>query len=105
MSFTDKPLACCDCHMLFVFSAGEQEFFADKKLVNEPKRCPNCRVLTRLKRCGSEQAATKVNCEDCGAVTLVPFKPTGSKPCYCSICFRTKQREQAQVAHLALLGA
>ncbi len=30
---------------------------------------------------------TKVICDDCGAKCEVPFKPTSSKPIYCSDCF------------------
>ena len=30
---------------------------------------------------------TEVTCSKCGKQCLVPFKPTGSKPVYCSSCF------------------
>ncbi len=30
---------------------------------------------------------TKVTCSDCGCKCEVPFKPTSSKPVYCSDCF------------------
>lgn len=39
----DKTLTCVDCKGLFVFSAGEQQFFAEKGFTNQPKRCSNCR--------------------------------------------------------------
>jgi len=68
MTFANRSLDCCDCQMPFLFSAGEQEFFAAKALVNEPKRCPNCRVLSRLKRSGNEKSATQTACADCGAI-------------------------------------
>ena len=29
-----------------------------------------------------------MTCEKCGERCQVPFKPTGDKPVYCSICFR-----------------
>jgi CxxC-x17-CxxC domain-containing protein len=77
--------------MTFVFSAGEQEFFAAKGLSNEPKRCSSCRILARLKRNGNELAATEVECAECHVKTLVPFKPTGRKPVYCSACMRKPQ--------------
>lgn len=38
----DKLLTCVDCGREFVFSKGEQFFFASKGLC-EPKRCPECR--------------------------------------------------------------
>ena len=42
MTFSDVILTCFDCKGTFVFSAGEQAFFASKAL-SPPKRCPNCR--------------------------------------------------------------
>ncbi|GAB4109407.1 MAG: zinc-ribbon domain containing protein [Roseiflexaceae bacterium] len=43
MSYADKTLTCRDCGMDFVFTAGEQEFYAQKGFINEPTRCPSCR--------------------------------------------------------------
>src|SRR4051794_19246399 len=43
LSYADKSLACRDCGQAFVFSSGEQEFFAQKGFTNEPSRCPDCR--------------------------------------------------------------
>jgi len=43
MSYGDKSLKCSDCGTDFVFTAGEQEFFATKGFTNEPKRCVPCR--------------------------------------------------------------
>jgi CxxC-x17-CxxC domain-containing protein len=40
---TDKTLTCRDCGMDFVFTAGEQGFYAQKGFTNEPTRCPSCR--------------------------------------------------------------
>ena len=45
--YQDKTLVCRDCGGEFVFSAGEQEFFALKGLQNEPGRCPSCRSARR----------------------------------------------------------
>ena len=39
----DKTLVCKDCSKEFVFSEGEQEFYKEKGLQNEPQRCPECR--------------------------------------------------------------
>jgi len=103
MNFVNKALNCCDCSMSFVFSAGEQEFFVSKGLVNEPKRCPNCRVLLRLKRAGSEQTATKMACADCGGETLVPFKPSGWKPVYCAVCLRVRRSTEVAEQDLQLM--
>ncbi|HEX5692967.1 MAG TPA: zinc-ribbon domain containing protein [Roseiflexaceae bacterium] len=43
MSYADKTLTCRDCGTQFVFTAGEQEFYAQKGFTNEPSRCPSCR--------------------------------------------------------------
>ncbi len=39
----DKKLVCKDCGQEFVWTVGEQEFYQQKGLTNEPKRCPACR--------------------------------------------------------------
>lgn len=39
----DKSLVCKDCGSEFVFTAGEQEFYAEKGFANEPQRCKECR--------------------------------------------------------------
>lgn len=94
MEFSNKDLTCRDCGKTFVFSAGEQEFFSAKGLVNEPKRCPNCRILMRVQRNGEDPGRTaEVNCAECGSPTRVPFQPKGYRPVYCSYCFRTKKLE------------
>ena len=41
--YTDKTISCIDCGAPFIFSANEQEFYAQKGFSNEPKRCKNCR--------------------------------------------------------------
>ena len=43
MSYADKTITCRDCGQSFVFTAGEQEFYAQKGFTNEPTRCPSCR--------------------------------------------------------------
>ena len=44
MEFQDKNLRCVDCGTEFVWTAGEQMFFADKNFKNEPKRCKACKA-------------------------------------------------------------
>jgi len=41
--YTDKTMKCIDCGEEFIFTAGEQEFFAQRGFDNEPKRCKACR--------------------------------------------------------------
>lgn len=42
-------------------------------------------------RDSGRQTMHKATCSDCGKDCEVPFKPTGSKPVYCSDCFRGKE--------------
>ena len=37
MEYRDKVLKCADCGADFVFTAGEQIFYADKGFKNEPQ--------------------------------------------------------------------
>ena len=41
--YEDKTLVCKECGKEFVFTAGEQEFYAEKGFQNEPQRCRDCR--------------------------------------------------------------
>jgi len=47
--YTDKTIRCVDCGRDFVFTAGEQSFFASKSPpLTEPKRCKACRDYRRM---------------------------------------------------------
>lgn len=92
--FTDRILQCCDCAGDFVFTIGEQDFFANKGLTNEPKRCANCRVVTRMRRAGRDlETLTNATCADCNVSFVLPFKPIGYKPTYCNTCYRIHRAE------------
>ncbi len=45
-----KTLVCKDCGTEFVFTAGEQQFYAEKGFTNEPQRCPECRKARKQQR-------------------------------------------------------
>ena len=45
--FEDKTLVCKDCGKEFVWTAGEQEFYASRGFENQPQRCKPCRVPAR----------------------------------------------------------
>lgn len=105
MSYTDRTLNCRECNAEFVFTVGEQEFYAQKGFVHDPVRCPDCRRERKRaggdrRRGGSgggrshsrEQVQHEVICDSCGKTTTVPFVPRGDRPVYCSDCFQ-KQRE------------
>jgi CxxC-x17-CxxC domain-containing protein len=88
VAFEDKSLTCRDCEGTFVFTAGEQGFYLEKGLLNEPQRCPICRASRRKERTangGREQ--TTVTCAECGGQATVPFVPRYDRPVYCSGCF------------------
>lgn len=46
----DKTLVCKDCGAEFIFTVGEQEFYAEKGFTNEPQRCPECRKARKQQR-------------------------------------------------------
>ncbi len=91
--FEDKILVCKDCGAQFVFTAGEQEFYAEKGFQNEPVRCKDCRANRKAQRAGGERAGGEREmydaiCADCGAPTKIPFVPRNDRPVYCSNCFQ-----------------
>ena len=110
MSYADKALTCRDCGQAFSFTAGEQEFHAQKGFNNEPSRCPDCRAARKAERGDSgggygsggyssggggygrqERQMFSATCSTCGQEARVPFQPRGDKPVYCSNCFTPRQ--------------
>jgi len=87
MSYTDKTLTCRDCGGEFTFTAGEQEFYAEKGFTNEPGRCPDCRTRRRRERSSGNREMHTAICAECGVETQVPFKLINGRPVYCSDCF------------------
>lgn len=90
--YQDKTLVCKECGKEFVFTAGEQEFYASKGFVNEPQRCKACRDARKNGGRGPREMFVAV-CASCGKEARLPFKPTGDRPVYCSECF-AKLKEQ-----------
>jgi CxxC-x17-CxxC domain-containing protein len=103
-TYSDRILSCKDCGTDFVFTAGEQEFYASRGFENVPGRCPSCRAARRAREASSGAAsyggesagrpsrrvAREMHpavCSNCGKDTEVPFVPRGDKPVYCSDCF------------------
>lgn len=92
MPYEDKKLACQDCQKEFVWSAGEQEFFAQKGFENIPKRCPDCRKQRRhdgpKPQVKVETGAEwEVACKECGKKDMVDFKPRNPENILCEECF------------------
>jgi CxxC-x17-CxxC domain-containing protein len=95
MEYQDKVLNCGECGAEFVFTAGEQMFFADRGFKNEPKRCKGCKA-SRTQGNGSsagtaQRVETKTVCSQCGKETTVPFRPTQGRPVYCRECFQQRR--------------
>jgi CxxC-x17-CxxC domain-containing protein len=116
MAFTDRELTCRDCGSSFVFSAGEQEFYAGKGLQHDPVRCPSCRAQRKLMRPEDRDDSPNygvyvswggrtprqlhvATCAQCGQTTEVPFVPRGDRPVYCSNCYNdVRSKQEAQEA-------
>ena len=106
--YNDRTLACRDCGQSFVFTTGEQEFFASRGFTNEPSRCPECRAQRKASQGGSyaggysssgysggyerrEREMFPAVCSQCGKDTQVPFQPRNDRPVYCSDCFAVQR--------------
>jgi len=107
MAFTDQTLYCRDCNSEFVFTAGEQEFYASRGLTNSPSRCPSCRAARKAQGGSGDRYSSggrsgggyrdreprqmyTVTCSSCGQEAQVPFQPRGDKPVYCSNCYQAQ---------------
>ena len=109
--YSDKNLTCADCGQEFVFTASEQDFYAQRGFT-EPRRCPSCRASRKAARQASDGGSYgsygagggysaggyrergpremfSATCSNCGREAQVPFRPTSGKPVYCSDCFRS----------------
>lgn len=85
--YQDKTLTCRDCGAEFVFTAGEQEFYAEKGFQNEPTRCRECRAAHKANRAAAPREQYETVCANCGEKTTVPFIPKSDRPIYCKACF------------------
>ncbi len=92
--YEDKILVCKECGREFTFTAGEQEFYAERGFQNEPQRCKPCRDARKNAVRGPREYFT-TTCAACGGVAKVPFEPKSDRPVYCSECF-AKIREQSR---------
>ncbi len=106
MFTTDKTLTCADCGQEFLFSASEQQFYADRQF-SEPRRCASCRAVRKAERGdtggsrsyggggggygGGQREMFTATCANCGKEAVVPFRPSGAKPVYCSDCFADRR--------------
>ena len=99
---SDRTMVCRDCGIEFMFTAGEQAFYAERGFV-PPSRCSSCRATRRAERQSMSDEAPRsstsprqlypATCADCGRETMVPFEPRTGRPVYCRDCF-ARQRGQ-----------
>ncbi|MCL2546561.1 MAG: zinc-ribbon domain containing protein [Oscillospiraceae bacterium] len=89
--YEDKTLKCKDCDEDFIFTAGEQEFYAERGFQNEPQRCKNCRDAR--KNAPRVREFFSATCAACGGEAKVPFEPKTDRPVYCSDCFSRTREE------------
>ena len=119
--YNDRTITCADCGQEFVFSASEQQFYADRGF-SDPRRCPSCRAARKASRGASDYGSGggggsyasngggygggggggfrergpremfEATCSNCGKTAQVPFRPTSGKPVYCDDCFASRRR-------------
>lgn len=77
--YEDKTLICKECGREFVWTAGEQEFYAEKGFTNEPKRCPECRKKRRTARSRSGSCTTP-SAQPAASRARFPFSPPKAGP-------------------------
>ena len=90
--FEDKTLVCKECGNEFVFTAGDQVFYAEHGFQNEPQRCKSCSDARKNAARGPRQFFT-ATCANCGGEARVPFEPKSDRPVYCSNCFAQMRGE------------
>jgi CxxC-x17-CxxC domain-containing protein len=117
----DRTITCADCGQEFVFTASEQQFYADRGF-SDPRRCPTCRQARKQARSSGNdfgggygggggysgggggyggggggyrergpREMFEATCSDCGKAANVPFRPTSGKPVYCDDCFSRRR--------------
>jgi CxxC-x17-CxxC domain-containing protein len=115
----DRTLTCRQCGSSFTFTTGEQAFYTNRGLTNDPTRCSKCRSARKM-NADAIPAATEsyvhygpfasfggrtprqmhpAVCAQCGQMTEVPFAPRGDRPVLCSECFAASRRGEDQPRH------
>lgn len=92
--YEDKILVCKGCENEFTFTAGEQEFYAEKGF-QEPKYCKECRQSRKANKSSERKFYTSV-CRECGGEAIVPFNPTSDKGVLCSACLEKARAAAAE---------
>lgn len=116
----DRTINCSDCGKDFAFTEREQEWYREKGLTHEPRRCRDCRAAKkagggpshgpghggggdphgggggddRPRRPARSREMHRVACSACGKETEVPFKPDLSRAVYCRDCFAARGKKR-----------
>ena len=91
--YEDKTLVCKECGKEFVFTAGEQEFYAERGFQNEPQRCKACRDARKNAARGPREYFT-ATCAACGGEARVPIcrETSGGTGCTISESWQARWR-------------
>ena len=92
--YQDKTLTCKDCGQEFVFTAGEQEFYAEKGFQNEPTRCKACRIARKNSRPANGEAQQREMYE-------TPARSVALRPA----CLSSRRTTDPSIAASAMLPA
>ena len=94
--YEDKVLVCKDCGNEFVWTAGEQAFYAERGLQNAPARCRDCRQARKAARsdAGAPREMHDIICSNCGKPDQVSFVPSGDRPVLCRECFAAMRAQR-----------
>lgn len=103
MAYQDQTLTCRDCGKSFVFTARDQEFFAEKGFTNAPTRCKDCRAIKKKAPAGGagggpagSKALFKITCKKCGKVGEMATEPRKPEDVLCSECFYEAFKKQLE---------
>lgn len=95
MTYQDQTLKCRDCSNDFVFTARDQDFFAQKGFTSPPTRCKDCRLKRKQRvETAANKVMYKITCKDCGKVGEMATEPRKPDDVMCSECFYEAFRKQ-----------
>lgn len=93
--YTDKTFTCRDCGRAFIFTAGEQEFYAVHGFDIEPLRCKACRIYKKQRQKPKNDITLyEIVCSKCGEIEEIPFEPRPDRPVYCGRCYRAMNEKR-----------
>ncbi len=56
----DRKFVCKNCGKTFVWTAGEQQFYKEKNLENQPQVCPKCRREKKVQKKIGKSGSSKI---------------------------------------------